>query len=326
MWNRQHDRDGIAFYVNLDDCYEGDYLWIAIRWEEGGELEIYRVKLVSNHLQARIVEEKEEIVIPEEPETSETPDTPAAPEIPTVPEPAAPTDRDNGDKDTSGPASAPAASEAPSAPAEAPAAPAAPEAADPAPETTGETTKAEVAAATTDANGAAKAEVSGTSMNQAIEAAVTEAVKQGTKPVVEIEVQTAAEAKSLNVELPAASLKTLAAAENASLAINSGVAAVTLDHSALSALAGAATGSTVTLEVVSVAAEALNDAQKAAVGEGTITVSLPYALADGVDAADIVVCFLAEDGALTPCETSYEDGQVTFVTTHLGEYVIGSAK
>lgn len=333
-------QEGLAVYFSLKEAMNkldnSEYLWIAVTWTDSNNKEvtqIFRV-FVSRTGEVYQAPEKE---APEEVETPEETETPEEPAIPSVSEKNRDRDdnRDNDndrDSDSSGGTSAPAA---PAAPAE-PAAPAAPAT---------ETAKAEVAAATTTSDGTAKAEVSGENMNKAIENAVTEAVKQGTKPVVEVEVQTTADAKSLNVELPAASLKTLAGAENASLAITSGVAAVTLDHTALSALANSATGSTVTLEVVPVAAAALNEAQKASVGEtatvvdlallcdgvaiesygeGTITVSLPFALAEGVDAASIVVCFLAEDGTLTPCETTYMDGQVTFVTTHLGEYVIGT--
>lgn len=246
--------------------------------------------------------------------------------------------------DDSASASSSSESTAPAAPALAPAAPEAP--AETKMETKGDTTKTEVAAAAT--TGDAKAEVTTENVNKAIESAVTEAAKQGTKPVVEIAVETITNTKSLNVELSAESLKTLAEAKDASLVINSGVATVTLDHTALAAVAGIATG-TVTLEVAPVTVETLSDVQKAAVteaagadavvvdlalmsngmeiadyGEGSITISLPFTLPAGRTAANIVVYFLAADGTLVPWETTFVDGQVTFTTAQLGEYVTGT--
>lgn len=255
----------------------------------------------------------------------------------------------SGGSDDSASASSSSSSEstAPAAPALAPAAPEAP--AETKMETKGDTTKTEVAAAaTTDSTGTAKAEVTTENVNKAIESAVTEAAKQGTRPVVKIAVETTTNTKSLNVELSAESLKTLAEAKDASLAINSGVAAVTLDHTALAAVVGTAT-CTVTLEVAPVTVETLSDVQKAAVteaagadavvvdlalmsngmeiadyGEGSITISLPFTLPAGRTAANIVVYFLAADGTLVPWETTFVDGQVTFTTAQLGEYVTGT--
>lgn len=215
----------------------------------------------------------------------------------------------SGGSDDSASASSSSESTAPAAPALAPAAPEAP--AETKMETKGDTTKTEVAAAaTTDSTGAARAEVTTENVNKAIESAVTEAAKQGTKPVVEIAVETTTNTKSLNVELSAESLKTLAEAKDASLVINSGVAAVTE--------AAGADAVVVDLALMS------NGVEIADYGEGSITISLPFTLPAGRTTANIVVYFLAADGTLVPCETTFVDGQVTFATAQLGEYVIGT--
>lgn len=218
-----------------------------------------------------------------------------------------------------------------------------------APETSGDTTTVEVAATTTtttNENGAtvANAEISESSMESAVESALAAAAQTGTNAEVKIDLKTSARAEGVNVSLPADSLKTLAAAQGSTLAITSKVAEVKLDHAALAAVAGQATGKSITIEVAPVAADKLNDAQKAAVGDakvvdvelfsggaaisdfggGSITVSLPYTLADGETAEDIVVWIMDDDGTLTPVTARYENGLLIIITTRLGKCVIGT--
>lgn len=213
-----------------------------------------------------------------------------------------------------------------------------------APSTGGGSTTVGMTTNSTTSGTTASASVKTSDMNKAIDSAVTEAARQGTSPVVEIEVKTSPRADSLNVDLPVSSLKKLDQAEDASLVITSDVAEVRLDSAALSALVDqASTGSTVTLQVAPVAASTLTPAQREIVGSspvvdlslishgmeihdygaGVITVTLPYELAPGQSANDVVVYYLESDGTLTPCRTSYADGKVTFTTTHLSQYVIG---
>ncbi len=193
----------------------------------------------------------------------------------------------------------------------------------------------------------AKATVSNSNMNKAVNSAVTEAAKQGTAPVVEVAVETSSRADSLNVTLPTPALEKLAEAEDASLVIISDIAEVALDNTALTALTEQATGNTVVLEVAPVDDSELSEAQAEAVGEapvmdlsmvsngvvihdydgGRITVTLPYKLAQGQSANDVVAYYLNDYGTLTPCTTSYDSKteKVTFVTVHLSKYVIGDA-
>lgn len=183
----------------------------------------------------------------------------------------------------------------------------------------------------------ASATVSSSVLNGTVNSAVNEAARKGTSPVVEIKVNTSANADGLEVTLPAGSLETLAKANNSSLVITSGIAEVSLDHTALSALVREAAGSTIVLTVVPVEESALNAAQREAVGGaevvdlslasdgaaildysgGNITVTLPYTLKEGETASDIVVYDLDDDGNMTPCSTSYAGGKVTFTTTRL---------
>lgn len=211
------------------------------------------------------------------------------------------------------------------------------------PSTSGGNTTVTVSARSMTSGGTIRAEIKAADMNKAVSSAVSEAIRKGTAPVVEIDVRTFSRADSLEVSLPASSLEKLAEAGNSSLVITSNVAEVALDHAALGALVNQAAGSTITLEVAPVEILALNVPQREAVGtapvvdlslasgrtaihdygNGVITVSLPYELAFGQSADDVVVYYLESHGGLAPCSTSYADGKVTFTTTHLSKYVIG---
>ena len=210
------------------------------------------------------------------------------------------------------------------------------------PSTSGNTTTVEMTTTSSTSGTTASATVNSSNMNKAVSSAVAEAAKQGTAPVVEIDVKTSTRADSLSLTLPTASLKTLAKTDGSSLSITSGVASVSLDHTALAALADKAGGSNISLEVAPVKASSLNAAQKEAAGNGTvmdlslvsnkvaihdynngtITVSLPYTLPSGKSASDIHVYYMDDNGALTPCAASFSNGEVTFTTTHFSMYVI----
>ena len=210
------------------------------------------------------------------------------------------------------------------------------------PSTSGNTTTVEMTTTSSTSGTTASATVNSSNMNKAVSSAVAEAAKQGTAPVVEIDVKTSSRADSLSLTLPTASLKTLAKTDGSSLSITSGVASVSLDHTALAALADKAGGSNISLEVAPVKASSLNAAQKEAAGNGTvmdlslvsnkvaihdynngtITVSLPYTLPSGKSASDIHVYYMDDNGALTPCAASFSNGEVTFTTTHFSMYVI----
>lgn len=211
-----------------------------------------------------------------------------------------------------------------------------------APETSGSTTTVEVSNSTSTNGTTASADISDSKMEAAVDSAIAAAAQSGTNAEVKIDLKTSNKADSLNVTLPAASLKTLAESNGSTLAITSGVANVTLNHSALAAVAGQATGKSITLEVAPVAADKLTDAQKAAVGDakvvdvalfsgaaaitdfgsGEITVTLPYTLADGQSEGDIVVYLLADDGTMTPVTARFENGQLVVTTVRLGKLVI----
>lgn len=186
--------------------------------------------------------------------------------------------------------------------------------------------------------------VSAATMDTAVERVLNAAEKNDTDPVVVLSVYTPSHADSVKVTLPVSSLQTLGKNVDAVLTITSGVAEVTLDSDAISAVASQAR-STVTLSVAPVAASELNSRQKEAVGSapvfdlsfksgstsisdfdgGRVSVTLPYTLKSGQTADGIVVWYMDNNGNLTACDTTYSTsrGEVTFTTAHFSKYVIG---
>ena len=210
------------------------------------------------------------------------------------------------------------------------------------PSTSGGTTTVEVKVENKTSGSTTSATVSKKDMDKAVDSAVEAAAKAGTAPAIEVKVETGDKTTAVKVDLPAKSLETLSAAEGATLSITSDVADVVLDSESTAALAEQAAGSTVTVAVKP--ATGLNSAQKEAVegatvidvsvtsggkqitdfGGGVLAVSVKYALPDGVSSAEVQVFYLTDGGALEAHETSYSGGKVTFTTTHLSKYVIGT--
>ena len=119
---------------------------------------------------------------------------------------------------------------------------------------------------------------------------------------------------------------------------------VTLDKTALGSVSGSGS---IKISVEKVDNGKLTAAQKSMTGEnglvvdvnlfvngekmhdfsgGKITVSVPYTLKTGENPDSIAVWYLEDGGSLTPMNGKYDpaSGTVTFTTTHLSQYVIGS--
>ena len=218
----------------------------------------------------------------------------------------------------------------------------------PKPETT--VTEEVPAKATTDASGTAKADVSSADMDKAVEKVLADAAEKNAAPVVEIKVETSADATSLEVAMPAASLKTLAAKDESKLSVSSDVGGIELDHTALSSLVGQAAGSDITLEVAPTKTEDMNSAQTTALAsatdaavydlslksggtaissfkqgkeKGQLTITLPYAVPAGSRASDVRAYYLDDLGKFERHrDASHSGGKVNFTTSHLSTYVI----
>ena len=192
----------------------------------------------------------------------------------------------------------------------------------------------------------AAAELEENALAEAVAQAKEEAQASGGGPVVivTLEGEGINEAQGMQVSLPPESLAELAGVEGASLTVESPAASVTFASQALTAIARQADAAVV-LVVEPVSREQLNEAQAQVVDQepvfeltlqcngvviadfeaGNATVSLPYALAQGRQAEDVVVWYLVEEGGTTPCETSYDAQKqlATFTTPHFSKYMVG---
>ena len=189
----------------------------------------------------------------------------------------------------------------------------------------------------------AVAAVQADQLTQAVTQAVQDAKAANSAPVVKVELTAAENARAVEVTLPTQALLTLAAEQDARFTLSSPIAEVTFDKEALAAITDQA-DTEVVLVVTPVAQEEMTPAQ-AEVAQGNPTfeltlrsgdvlissfrqgvaqVTLPYALADDRQPEGVVVWYLADDGSITACETTY-DAQaeaVTFVTPHFSRYTI----
>ncbi len=57
-------------------------------------------------------------------------------------------------------------------------------------------------------------------------------------------------------------------------------------------------------------------------GGGKVTVSVPFVLPEGKVGADYYVAYVADDGTITPMTTTYNNGVLSFETTHFSHYVV----
>jgi hypothetical protein len=146
-------------------------------------------------------------------------------------------------------------------------------------------------------------------------------------------------------ELPKAALSDIASRTAASLTFTTPVGSLTLPHGTLSSVASQASGSAITLRLGTVAASALTQAQRDAVGDnavydisvtsgglsitsfggGSLTISLPYTLKAGENASDVKVWYVSSAGALTLVSGTYSAaaGMASFSTDHLSCYAVG---
>ena len=157
------------------------------------------------------------------------------------------------------------------------------------------------------------------------------------------------------VELPVAALETMIEEEKALTLVKEN-AVVTLDTKALEAVVEQAAGNTVTLVVKDVETTSLKPAQQAAVeskkvaatisaelicdqtgkkiatkdgkgfGGGAVTVSIPVPakLPEGVEAADLKVYFVDDDGTVEHLSSKLDGNKIVFTLKHFSEYVIAA--
>ncbi len=195
----------------------------------------------------------------------------------------------------------------------------------------------------TASNGAAAVAISTSNMT----AAIAEARKNNSAAIV-IAPEITGMAKKVSVELPKASVSSIASETKAALTVETPVGSITIPNSALASIASQVTGGTVTLSLESVDHSALTPAQQSAVGSnpvydisimsgsshigsfggGSITISLPYALKEDETAANVKVWYLNDAGELERITCTYDaaTGKAIFTTSHLSYYIVGMEK
>ncbi|ATW27572.1 S-layer homology domain-containing protein [Candidatus Formimonas warabiya] len=193
----------------------------------------------------------------------------------------------------------------------------------------------------TASNGVASASVSASNMTSAI----ADAKDKDSKAIV-IAPEITGTAKKVSVDIPKASISSVASETDADLKIETPVGNITIPNNLLSSIASQAAGGSVTVSLESVnTATALSATQKEAVGGnpvydisvvsggnhisdfngGSVTISLPYTLKADENPAGVMVWYLNDAGELEQITCTYNKttGMATFTTPHLSYYVVG---
>ena len=192
----------------------------------------------------------------------------------------------------------------------------------------------------TASNGMATATVTASDMTSAIDEAKT----NGSDFIV-IAPEITGAAKKVSVELPKASVSSVASDTDADLKIETSVGNVTIPNDVLASVVSQASGDTISIMVESVEIKTLTAEQQKLVGDGavfdisilsggkpirsfgdkSITIALPYTLKSGETAVGVTVWYLSDDGKLERMTCTYDakTGLATFTTNHLSHYVVG---
>gem|GEM_PF-6045358 len=210
-------------------------------------------------------------------------------------------------------------------------------------------TASTTATATVDGSGKATVSVTQAQVNDIVSKAAEEAAKQGNgaAAVVEIKVEGAANAKTVEVGLPKTAVETLAKSNTDALTVSTPIAEITFDSKALDTIAQAAAAD-VKISAEKVDTGTLDQVVKQAVGDrpvynfsvtsgsntisqfgGNVTVSVPYTPKPGEDANAIVIYYINAQGRLETVSNCHYDpatGKVTFTTNHFSQYVVGYNK
>ncbi len=217
--------------------------------------------------------------------------------------------------------------------------------------TAGDTTTVRLTVPATTAAGTATGAPENSEVRQAVEAGLNKAKEMGSSRLaLEILLTGADSADTLQATLPVAGLKTLLDAANrtppiiTSLTFSTPGGSVSFDKAALAGALDAADGSTITIVIKRMTAEALTAAQRAKTGArpvwavavysaakqlegfgGSLAVRLPYTPVAGETAKYITVWHLAEGGLFTPiaCHYDADAKEVAFTVEHLSLFAVG---
>lgn len=198
--------------------------------------------------------------------------------------------------------------------------------------------------ATTSSTGKASATVTASQVNTAVSAAVASVAGTDKKAAVEIKVEADSSAKTVETTIPKTVISNVAGSDVQSLTVSSPVAAITFDQDTLAGIAGAAAGD-VNITASDVDVTTLSESIQAEVGDrpvfnfsvtsgdstisqfdGSVTVAVPYQLADGEDPENVVIYYINASGELETVKDCYydaESGKVVFKTNHFSQYAVG---
>jgi hypothetical protein len=197
------------------------------------------------------------------------------------------------------------------------------------------------------------------------ENAITQAVEQaaitGNLSIDLTSASSSDEQESNTVILPGNLISALDTAyAEASLSITTDTAKITMDSGVVATMAeniGSTSDSpVVTVGVATVEQDTLAEEQKAAISQisetalvlnltmtvtngdddtatstvlhelnGDVEVCVPYTLPEGAEGKHVSVCYVADNGAITYQNATYDDGYVTFTTDHFSTFVIGTS-
>ncbi|HHW00852.1 MAG TPA: hypothetical protein GXX36_15045 [Clostridiaceae bacterium] len=203
--------------------------------------------------------------------------------------------------------------------------------------------------AESDESGKATANVTEEQLSDAINKAVTEAAKEeGKAAMVEIAVSAATDAKSVEITIPAASIKAMNDSGINAITLATPFATITFDDEALIKIFKEAKNDVkITIDkadvselpeevreivgnrpVYSFSVKADNKAISE-FGDGKATVVIPYTLKPGEDKNAVVVYYINEEGKaeiVTNGSYNAETGNISFETDHFSRYAIGYNK
>lgn len=208
---------------------------------------------------------------------------------------------------------------------------------------TGSTATA-TATASVGGRGIAAAAFTQAQISDAVSKALEASEKLGDAARVEIKVEAALNASSVETTIPQKSIQELTKNGIASVTFINPVASIMFDANALSAISDAATGAVI-ISSTKVDASMLADDARKTVGErpvfdfrvtsggntiskfdGNVTVSVPYSLKPAENANSVVIFFINESGRLETmanCRYDSATGCVIFHTTHFSKYAVG---
>lgn len=208
------------------------------------------------------------------------------------------------------------------------------------------TVVSKVVTATADSNGKASASVSQAEISDALAKAQQAAGDSG-KTLVEVRVETSANARTVEASLPRAAVELLNEGNADGLRVNTPIATITFGSDALSTIAGQAQGD-VTISASKVENSSLTPETRAMVGDrpvfdftvksgnqtishfnGNVQVSVPYTPQANENLDAIVIYFINDQGQLETipnCKYDPVTGTVTFTTQHFSKYAVGYNK